>query len=398
MIPTKYKNRIEIILGNFNLNQKPLVIFDDNIINFLNEIHINIKEDNSAKNFSDLQAFGFWCRKTNIKKLSENYKRSELMIGRGIVLHIAPSNVPMNFAYSFVFGILSGNSNMVRLPSRNFVQVRILCKIISKILRSNKYLSINKKICFIRYEKSDEISSYLSKNVDARLIWGGDKTIAQFKKFDTSPRCVDLSFSDRYSISIIDLDKILKLKKEGIKNLAYKFYNDCYLMDQQGCSSPQAIFWIGGKNNKMKEIFWSQLEKIVDTKYDNNLSIMNNKITSISRAAIESKTNFSLYYQNFKLIRLKVKDSSNEIENLKCHFGTFAEINIKNITELKKIITKKFQTITYFGIDPKKIEKFILTNEIVGIDRLVPIGRAFDIGPIWDGYDIIYSLSRIIGK
>jgi 2-keto-3-deoxy-L-rhamnonate aldolase RhmA len=24
--------------------------------------------------------------------------------------------------------------------------------------------------------------------------------------------------------------------------------------------------------------------------------------------------------------------------------------------------------------------------------------RAFDIGPIWDGYDIIHSLSRIISK
>ena len=105
--------------------------------------------------------------------------------------------------------------------------------------------------------------------------------------------------------------------------------------------------------------------------------------------------NWSFY---FKLIRLKVKDTTNEIENLKCHFGTFAEVNIKDINDLRNIITKKFQTITYFGIDPKKIEKFILTNEIVGIDRLVPIGRAFDIGPIWDGYDIIYSLSRIIGK
>ena len=47
---------------------------------------------------------------------------------------------------------------------------------------------------------------------------------------------------------------------------------------------------------------------------------------------------------------------------------------------------------------PDIIENFILTNNIVGVDRLVPIGRAFDIGPIWDGYDIIYSLSRIISK
>ena len=86
------------------------------------------------------------------------------------------------------------------------------------------------------------------------------------------------------------------------------------------------------------------------------------------------------------------------LKSLKCHFGTFIEIEIKNLNELKNIITKKFQTITYFGFDTKNIEKFILNNAVTGIDRIVPIGRAFDIGPIWDGYDIVYSLSRIVGK
>tara|TARA_B110000881_G_C18240754_1_gene348444 strand:+ start:28 stop:537 length:510 start_codon:yes stop_codon:yes gene_type:complete len=169
-------------------------------------------------------------------------------------------------------------------------------------------------------------------------------------------------------------------------------------MDQQGCSSPQAVFWMGRKNNQAKKEFWKHLGKIVDSKYDSDLSIMNQKITSLSRAAIESKINFNLNYKNFKLIKLKVKKTSKNIEDLKCHFGTFIEIEIKNLNELKNIITKKFQTITYFGFDTKNIEKFILNNAVTGIDRIVPIGRAFDIGPIWDGYDIVYSLSRIVGK
>jgi hypothetical protein len=395
---TKFDNKIKIVLGKLQMSQKSLEIFDGRVVDFLNEIFINIKKNKSATEFSDLQAFGFWCRKANIKKLSNNYERNELVLGRGNVFHIAPSNVPMTFAYSFVFGMLSGNNNIVRLPSRNFVQVEILCQIISKILKKSRYVIIKKKICFIKYKKSNEISAYLSKEVDARLIWGGDKTINQFKKFDTSPRCIDLSFSDRYSISIVNSDKVEKLKQEDIKNLANKFYNDCYLMDQQGCSSPQAIFWIGKKNNQIKKVFWKHLSKIIDSKYDSDLSIANQKITSLSRVAIESDINFNLEYKNFKLIKLKVKSSSKNIESLKCHFGTFAEIEIGSLNELKNTITKKFQTITYFGIDTKKIEKFILDNNISGIDRLVPVGRAFDIGPIWDGYDIIYSLSRIVGK
>ena len=394
----KFKNKIDIILGRLNVSQKSLKIFDNRVIDFLDEISIEIKRSKSARTFSDLQAFGFWCRKANINRLSKNYTRNELMLGRGTVLHITPSNVPMNFAYSYMFGILSGNNNIVRLPSRKFVQINILNKIISKILKKAKYSIIKEKTCFIRYEKSDEISNYLSKDMDARLIWGGDTTINHFKSFDTSPRCIDLTFPDRYSISIVNLDKVFRLKKEEIKNLANKFYNDCYLMDQQGCSSPQAIFWIGKKNIIAKKIFWDQLGKIVDYKYDNDLSITNKKITSLTRAAIESEIDFNLDYKNFKLIKLKINDLSKKIENLRCHFGTFTEVDIKNLKELENIITKKFQTITYFGIKPDIIENFILTNNIVGVDRLVPIGRAFDIGPIWDGYDIIYSLSRIISK
>ena len=82
----------------------------------------------------------------------------------------------------------------------------------------------------------------------------------------------------------------------------------------------------------------------------------------------------------------------------KCHFGTFAEMHIGKIDRLKKIISKRFQTITYYGLERKKLNDFILRNGITGVDRIVPVGRAFDIGPIWDGYDIIYSLSRIISK
>ena len=42
------------------------------------------------------------------------------------------------------------------------------------------------------------------------------------------------------------------------------------------------------------------------------------------------------------------------------------------------------------------IETFISKNGIKGIDRIVPFGRGFDMSTIWDGYDIIHSLSRTV--
>lgn len=391
-------SKIEKILGKLPVIQNPSCIFDKLVISFLDDISIAIKKSKLASPYSDLKNFGFWCRKANLINISENYPKKNLMLGRGIVLHITPSNVPLNFAFSFAFGMLSGNSNIVRLPSRNFTQVNILCRIIYKILKKFKYSSLLNKFCFVKYDKSDDISSQLSREVDARLIWGGDETINKFKKYQTSPRCVDLTFSNRYSISIMDINEIAKLREKELKNLAQKFYNDCYLMDQQGCSSPQALLWVGKKNFLAKKKFWEALSKIVHLKYGSDLSVANQKITSLSRVAVTSKTNFRLNYKDFKLLRLNINDASSEIEKIQCHFGTFAEIHIGKIDKLKKIISKRFQTITYYGLERKELNDFILHNGITGVDRIVSVGRAFDIGPIWDGYDIIHSLSRIISK
>ena len=52
--------------------------------------------------------------------------------------------------------------------------------------------------------------------------------------------------------------------------------------------------------------------------------------------------------------------------------------------------------MTYFGVDKFDLLNFVLKNRLSGIDRIVPLGNALDMDIIWDGYDIVRSLSRII--
>ena len=150
------------ILGSENKYLKPNFIFEELIISFLNEIYLSINKIKEARLYSDLATFGFWCRKKNIENLLKKYKNNEIRIGRGIVYHIAPSNVPMNFAYSFAFGMLSGNYNLVRLPSKKYYQIHVLCDIIRKICSKKKYKKILKYFLFIHYEKS------------SKMGWGAD--------------------------------------------------------------------------------------------------------------------------------------------------------------------------------------------------------------------------------
>ena len=389
---------LNITFGNIEDESKPFLIFDERIINFLNEIHLEIKCNKSANIYPDLVTFGFWCRKVNLKKQSEHYIDKPFMIGRGKVLHITPSNVPMNFAYSFAFGLLSGNINLVRLPSKNFEQTIILCKIIKKISKKKNYNFIINRLCLFQYNRSDKISNYLSSTVDARLIWGGDETINQFRKYKVQPRCVDLNFANRHSISIISKEKISRLNQLELKNLIRKFYNDCYLMDQQGCSSPQAIIWIGKGNDKIIKKFWKLFLEYVKLNYSSDISITNKKFSLLAQSAVDSSVKFKSKYEDVRLVRLSVSNLNDDIQNINVNFGTFVEMNINDLKEIKNIFSKKSQTVTYFGVDEKKLRNFILENGISGIDRLVIVGRAHDMGHIWDGYDIVYSLSRIISN
>ena len=48
------------------------------------------------------------------------------------------------------------------------------------------------------------------------------------------------------------------------------------------------------------------------------------------------------------------------------------------------------------GIDTSLLKNFIINNKLKGIERVVPVGQSLDISLMWDGYDIVNTLSRCI--
>ena len=88
----------------------------------------------------------------------------------------------------------------------------------------------------------------------------------------------------------------------------------------------------------------------------------------------------------------------NNFDKIENSYVTFLEVKLKNISTIKKIIDERFQTLTYYGIEKEQLINLISKNNLRGIDRIVPFGRAFDMGHIWDGFDIISSLSRKINE
>ena len=56
----------------------------------------------------------------------------------GLVFHITPSNIPTNFAYSLLFGLLTGNSNIIKVPTKIFPQIEIISSTLKKKLLKKK--------------------------------------------------------------------------------------------------------------------------------------------------------------------------------------------------------------------------------------------------------------------
>ena len=126
-------------------------IFSDNSISLLNYLSIELYKSPKIREYPDVATFAFFCRKANILNLKRKYNQGGFRLGRGIVFHIAPSNVPVNFAYSMVAGLLSGNNNIVRVPSQNFEQVSIIIEALKNVAISNNSFDIENRLFLVKY-------------------------------------------------------------------------------------------------------------------------------------------------------------------------------------------------------------------------------------------------------
>ena len=386
---------VNYLIGNENINAKPLQVYSDEACNFLNELSSEILKSPVCRVYPDLSAVAFWCRRANIQKKKFNAGDIANRLGRGLCFHIAPSNIPVNFAFTYFFGLLAGNANIVRIPSKDFPQITALVDIFKKVLP--KYPEIEKRTTFVKYERSDEITEEFSKMADCRMIWGGDRTIANLRSMQTKPRCIDIAFADRYSVCILDGKKVENADEQTITRLVDNFYNDTYLMDQNACSSPQLIYWLND-SQKAREIFWNAVLKIAQAKYQLQDAVAVDKYTKLCEDAIDYDEIIDSV-QNVEniLYRSELKYIDSSVEGLRGKGGYFYEYSLKNVEDFLKIVNEKYQTITYFGLDAQKLADLIISNNVNGIDRIVPVGKAMDIDIVWDGHDMAIELSRKIG-
>lgn len=373
--------------------QRPDTPFSEDVLAYLNALSASLLRDPQSRQYPDVITFAFFCRKANLLRMKDEYQSAKLRLGRGMVFHIAPSNVPINFAYSLVAGLLSGNHNVVRVSSKDFVQVNIVVR--NMLSLHADYPEISRRIAVVRYEHDSNANAIFSADCHVRVIWGGDRTIQQIRENALPARSFDICFADRYSFAVFNADELVN--EADMDALALRFYNDTYLFDQNACSAPHLIVWLGDAHNvvKAKQHFWSAVQNLVDKRYVLQDIQAVDKLTALYRQSVAMNIRAEEYANNV-LRRVELSQLPDDIDEYRCAGGYFTEYTAKTLDEIVPIIKNKYQTIAYYGLDKDRLISFVNRNKIVGIDRIVPVGETTAFSLIWDGYDLINMMSRII--
>jgi hypothetical protein len=377
------------MLGNWEVtaNALPLAPFSAQVLEFFSDLSKKLIKE---RTYSDVATFGFWCRKGSLMREKAKYDDLETRLGRGVVFHSTPSNVPVNFAFSFAAGLLAGNANIVRLPGRDFEQVGIIVDAIGELL-DGSHSELAPYICFVKYPPDKTLHDLYSSICDVRVIWGGDGTIGELRESPLKPRATELTFADRYSIAVINADEYLKSPDKS--KIAQDFYNDTYFSDQNACTAPAVVFWLGDSIAKAKAAFWENARLLAKDNYALAPVQAVGKLNAVYKAAANIPLELSDMEDNF-VTRLNVENVDDGLMQFRYNSGFYFEHEISELKDILPICNERLQTLTYYGLSKDELIEFIAMYRPKGIDRAVPMGKSMDFSLNWDGYDLIRSLSR----
>ena len=180
---------------------KPLAPFAEEVLSFLSDLSALLMKTPAARPYPDVITFAFFCRRAHLEQLRSQYQDAlDNRLGRGLAFHIAPSNVPINFAYSLAAALLAGNACVVKASSQDFPQTRIVCAAMKQLLEG-AHAALRDHVTVVIYPRESqqvtEMFSAACDTVDTRsfvadmLGWG-----ARMIYINYEDKCVRVAVPD----------------------------------------------------------------------------------------------------------------------------------------------------------------------------------------------------------
>ena len=376
----------------------PLPIFCKASIDFASALSGELLRHGDIKAFPDLVALAYWLRRAHVERLRLallDRVGDSIQHPRGTVFHIAPSNVDTIFVYSWLLSLLTGNRNIVRLPSKQSIQTDMLVQAVARVLSLPSHHAVARRNLLVRYPINDVITARLSAVCDVRVIWGGDDTIRNVRQIPMPPHAIEVAFANKYSLAAIELDRWLSLSDADRQALAQAFVNDAYTFDQMACSSPRLVVWVGSQANlsQASSDFWLRVEGILAGSNEalDDVDSINKRIAQ-DALAIQVDVSHRSSASN-RVSRTWLSVPALHVD-LHCGAGLFLESHLADLQALTPLLSRTVQTLSYAGFDHDTLRDFLNTPGLAGIDRVVPFGQALAFSDIWDGHDLLRTFLR----
>ena len=394
--PVGNKVDLELFFSDLSTLGQP---FSEESVNFVDALSSALLTNAAYKIYPEMIALGFWLRRANIQRVKKQVLVDSIVrLPRGVVFHVAPSNVDTIFIYSLIISLLMGNKNVVRVSGKPSLQKDLIVQLINELLLSPALAATSQNLLIITYSHDDNTSRYLSERVDVRMLWGGDQTVGYFSTLPVRPTSVDVKFANKYSIAIISAKALNNLSAEELNHQAKAFVNDSYSFGQMACSSPRSVCWVGDTSNVTiaKSKFWQAVKRTLDG-FDHELSESNyiDKLAYVFEHALKYRSNLSETSENSILTVVNVGLAEIVDTEAHCGSGLFLQAEIEKLTDINTYLSRKIQTLTYLGFTSEALNDWIGSG-VYGVDRIVPFGKGVDFDYIWDGVNLFDAVSRIV--
>jgi hypothetical protein len=357
-----------------------------------------------ARRFPELIALAHWFRGARLKELAGDYPAATggaIVRGRGLAFHVAPANVDSVFMYSWLLSLLAGNTNIVRVSQKTSPQLEFLIEVLAGVLGEDVGFAVAGRIVLLTYPHDGTITRAISERCMARVVWGGDATVATLRAIALRPTAVEMCFPDRFSVAALKAERVLAATEAELGQLSVNFYNDAFWFAQQACSSPRLINWVGNLHEceAASARFWRAVTAEVARKLPENTGAMGMARLGAAfelAAARIARPELNATELGFPALLRMEQPLDGAVKTLHCGNGLFLQQRLDRLCQLAGQLSDKEQTLSVHGFTRDEVLELVDGLPARALDRVTTIGEALAFAPVWDGIDLIHFFTRRI--
>lgn len=321
----------------------------------------------------------------------------------GTVLHWPAANVPIQPFLSLTSGLLSGNRNIVRVPSG-------LADFVGAVLAAapEALAPVLERVLFVAFPSDrHDLACVCAVRSDAAMIWGGHEAAASVRSLPF-PHWARLQvFGPRISAAMVLLDEPTLAQPMELQRLCRRIARETWQFDQQACSSPLALYLqvtegaaknAGGDRTLAEQVFVRFLAQAFEEEERAHPRLVLDSRTSVDITI--ARTNWLLDEPDAKAVfptgpawSILYGGAPDRIPE-PIHGKTLHVVSSNNLETIASRLDSGTQTIGIWIHDSTLEAKIARIALARGVDRVVRLGLMHVFNTPWDGHELVRPLCR----